>query len=93
MGADPLNEGGQFWTPILPAKGSILHAGSHTGDITYSSDIALIRQNEMPGFRRLKIARAQLGVMCSETHPLARIEEPVDPHLIADYPFVRNKVF
>jgi hypothetical protein len=29
MGADPLNEGGQFWTPILPAKGSILHAGSH----------------------------------------------------------------
>jgi hypothetical protein len=28
MGADPLNEGGQFWTPILPAKGSILHAGS-----------------------------------------------------------------
>jgi DNA-binding transcriptional LysR family regulator len=37
---------------------------------------ALIRQNEMPGFRRLKIARAQLGVMCSENHPLA----PGSPH-------------
>jgi TRAP-type C4-dicarboxylate transport system substrate-binding protein len=30
MGADRLYEGGQFWTPILPARGSILHAGSHT---------------------------------------------------------------
>ncbi len=38
MVADRLNEGGQFWTPILPATGSILHAGSHancqTGEFT-----------------------------------------------------------
>ncbi|MEW9834242.1 LysR family transcriptional regulator [Mesorhizobium marinum] len=49
---------------------------------------ALIRQNEMPGFRRLKIARAELGVMCSETHPLAQLKEPVDSRVVADYPFV-----
>jgi DNA-binding transcriptional LysR family regulator len=49
---------------------------------------ALIRQNEMPQFRRLRLARATLGVMVSQDHPLARIEGPVDPRLLAQYPFV-----
>lgn len=49
---------------------------------------ALIRQNEVPGFRRLRLAKAELGVMCADSHPLAQIKGPVEPGRVGEYPFV-----
>ena len=34
MVADRLHEGGQNWTPILPSRGSKLHADSHAAALT-----------------------------------------------------------
>lgn len=49
---------------------------------------ALIQQNQMPGFVRARLARAELGIMCAENHPLARIDGPISAHQLAEYPFI-----
>lgn len=49
---------------------------------------ALIRQNQMPGFIRTRLAKAELGIMCSKDHPLAQADGSIDPRRVVDYPFV-----
>lgn len=49
---------------------------------------ALLRQNRFPGFVQKRHSQAQLGLMCSRTHPLARGDGPVDLKRLADYNFV-----
>lgn len=49
---------------------------------------ALLRQNRFPGFVQRRHAQAELGLMCSSTHPLALGTGPLDLKKIADYNFV-----
>jgi DNA-binding transcriptional LysR family regulator len=49
---------------------------------------AITPQVRLPGFATRRVAKAQLGIICAQGHPLARIEGPVDPKQLAQYPFV-----
>jgi DNA-binding transcriptional LysR family regulator len=49
---------------------------------------ALIRQNQFPGFVREPLTKARMGIMCSNEHPLAQIDGPIDPGKVVEYPFV-----
>lgn len=49
---------------------------------------AIIQKSRLPNFTSRRVAKAQLGIMCAETHPLAKVEGPIDPKSLAAYPFV-----
>lgn len=49
---------------------------------------ALIRQNQFPGYVRKSLTKARMAIMCSPDHPLAKVDGPIDPVRIVEYPFV-----
>jgi DNA-binding transcriptional LysR family regulator len=49
---------------------------------------AVIAKSRLPGFTSRRVAKAQIGIMCAEHHPLAKVEGPVDPMELVKYPFV-----
>lgn len=49
---------------------------------------ALLRQNRFAGFTQQRHAQAELGLMCSGTHPLALSGEKLDLKKLSDYNFV-----
>lgn len=49
---------------------------------------AVIAKSRLPGFTSRRVAKAQLGIMCAEHHPLAQVEGPLDPMQLVAYPFV-----
>ncbi len=49
---------------------------------------AVIAKSRLPGFTSRRVAKAQLGIMCAEHHPLAKVEGPLDPLQLVTYPFV-----
>ncbi|BCH20483.1 LysR family transcriptional regulator [Mesorhizobium sp. L-8-3] len=49
---------------------------------------AVIAKSRLPGFTSRRVAKAQLGIMCAEHHPLAKADGPLDPMQLVAYPFV-----
>ena len=52
----------------------------------------IVRSALPPGFASRRIAKAQLGIMCARSHPLARVQGPLDAMSLSDLPFVSFSV-